>query len=214
MQASFVAENGPKKKQEAHSGPNSDIATSGSNHISKYGVSKKRRKSSTNYLYSPFTRRSSLLSKSMLENETVQCYELPRYRNVWYESEDCLSEDSNRGDEHSHDRSYRFSNGYQDTKLPSFSLSLSESQGFLWNQDLFASTYQQLKAGVNSRMSMSSSHIEGLSSVDNSIEVIDIIIDDEDSGDLQSMAQFETTLVSQIPEKINILERNDTRISD
>ena len=88
----------------------------------------KRRQSSFNSLYSPYTRRRSFLSKTMIENESVQCYKLSTY-----------SANANSLNEN----------------IPSYSISLSESQGFLWNQDLFASSYQQSEAGVHNMMSMS-----------------------------------------------------------
>lgn len=128
---------------------------------------KKRRQSSFNSLYSPFTRRRSFLSKNMIENESVQCYKLSAF--------------SSHG-------------GATNENIPSFSISLSESQGFLWNQDLFASSYQQSEAGVHNMMSMSdgSYYLGGNgrswdnenSQDDNSnsplVDVIDVVVGNDD----------------------------------
>ena len=103
-------------------------STSNTSSTTPIGIQKQRR-SSFKSLYSPMTRRGSFLSKSMLANESLQCYRLPNYR--------------------------RFSSDGNDENLPSYSIALSESQGFLWNQDLFASSYQQSEAGVSSMLSMS-----------------------------------------------------------
>lgn len=101
------------------------------------------------------TRRGSFLSKSMLANESVQCYPLPNYR--------------------------RFSSDGNDENLPSYSITLSESQGFLWNQDLFASSYQQSEAGVSSMLSMSDGSYylndtgSGAFQADSSHSIVDVI---------------------------------------
>lgn len=127
----------------------------------------KRRQSSFNSLYSPYTRRRSFLSKTMIENESVQCYKLSSYSSI----SSSLNEN-----------------------IPSYSISLSESQGFLWNQDLFASSYQQSEAGVHNMMSMSdgSYYLGGsgrsrnneISQDHNSdsplVDVIDVVIGNDD----------------------------------
>jgi hypothetical protein len=75
-----------------------------------------RRSSSFASPSSPWARRRSFLSSSMIKDEKHMVYELHRGR------------------------------VYSDT--PVYSISLRESQGFTWNQDLFASQYQQQSAIV------------------------------------------------------------------
>lgn len=145
----------------------------------------KRRKSSLNSLYSPFTRRRSFLSKNMIENESLQCYELSKY-SVFYndeDSDDGCSDYNNR----------RRNHDYEDNNIPSFSLSLSESQGFVWNQDLFATSYQQSKAGVNSTLSMSFNNRIGRETgfESHSVDVIDIIVNnDEYNSDVDLVTEI------------------------
>lgn len=95
-----------------------------------------------------FTRRKSFLSKTMLENDSFQSYELP--------SHEFLSKDE-----------------YVD--IPTYSLSLKESQGFIWNQDLFASTYQQQRAGISTTSSYDGSN--------SPVKVIDILVEPKDKTD-------------------------------
>ncbi|VEU23652.1 DEKNAAC105055 [Brettanomyces naardenensis] len=109
-----------------------------------------RRKSSFNSSDSPYARRRSFLSKAMLENDTFQTYELSSY--------DC----------------YSTSYGPTYSRIPSFSINLNESQGFIWNQDLFASSYQQVRAGLNPNSFQGDSK---------PVEVIDIIVDSSDEMD-------------------------------
>lgn len=154
-----------------------------SNTSSPIGI-QKRRKSSFNSLYSPYTRRRSFLSKNMIENESVQCYKISSYS-----SQTIYNNNSNNNNYHTIEN------------IPSFSISLSESQGFLWNQDLFASSYQQSEAGVHNMMSMSdgsyylnnndneyqiSSNNTNINSENHNsnsnvfVNVIDVILDKED----------------------------------
>lgn len=77
-----------------------------------------RRRSSFATTTSPWYRRNSFLSNSMIESEDFSVYELPNYFN------NCSS--------------YNI-------------ISLRESQGFVFNQDLFASPYQQLKSLANEK---------------------------------------------------------------
>jgi hypothetical protein len=117
----------------------------------------KKRKSSFHSLYSPYTRRRSFLSKTMIENESLQCYKLSNYSSF----------------------------GSNDENIPTYSISLSESQGFLWNQDLFATSYQQSEAGVDSMMSMSndSYYLDDYDenySRRHAIDVIDIVVNSDD----------------------------------
>lgn len=72
---------------------------------------KQRRASSFTSTSSPWFRRKSFLSASMMSNDKSSIYELSSY-------------------------SY-------DHRVPTFTMSLKESQGFIFNQDLFASQYQQ-----------------------------------------------------------------------
>ncbi|TID29982.1 hypothetical protein CANINC_001493 [Pichia inconspicua] len=138
---------GWKKSYIYPENPNSTITSSGkSNPI---GI-QKRRKSSFNSIHSPYTRRRSFLSRSMLEAESLQCYKLPSY--------DSETEES----------------------IPSFSISLSESQGFIWNQDLFATSYQQARAGVSNSLSMSDGTYLSNSGDGNGVDVIDVILTAED----------------------------------
>lgn len=111
----------------------------------------KRRKSSFNSSSSPYARRRSFLSKSMLENDTFQTYELSSYE---YFSSLGSSASSSR--------------------IPSFSINLSESQGFIWNQDLFASSYQQARAGLKPGSFQSDA---------GPVEVIDINVENDDDDD-------------------------------
>lgn len=78
-----------------------------------------RRASSFSSASSPWARRRSFLSSSMMSNETHLVYEL------------------------SSARAY----GLDTSNVPTYSISLKESQGFSWNQDLFASQFQQ-QSGV------------------------------------------------------------------
>lgn len=136
------------KKSYMHS----DSATqtiAGSGKSNPIGI-QKRRKSSFNSIHSPYTRRRSFLSRSMLEAESLQCYKLPSY--------DSDSEEA----------------------IPSFSISLSESQGFIWNQDLFATTYQQAQAGVSNSLSMSDGSYLNNTNEGNGVDVIDVILTAED----------------------------------
>lgn len=80
----------------------------------------KRRNSSFASTSSPWFRRNSFLSPSMIDSENYSVYECPNYFN-----------DSS-------------SNLYN-------IISLKEYQGFIFNQDLFASPYQQLKSLANER---------------------------------------------------------------
>lgn len=112
----------------------------------------KRRKSSLQSLYSPYTRRRSFLSRAMLENETLQCYKIPTYSLL----------------------------GSNDENIPTFSISLSESQGFIWNQDLFASKLQQSEAGVDSKYSMSNDLDDDNNYAHHSVEVIDVVLTNDD----------------------------------
>ncbi|ONH71784.1 Protein UGX2 [Pichia kudriavzevii] len=118
---------------------------------------KKRRMSSFGCLSSPYTRRSSFLSKAMLENESLQCYKL-----------------------HSHSSFYSAGDSKHEN-LPAFSISLSESQGFIWNQDLFASSYQQSEAGVDKLLSMSDgSFLDDEDTINPIVDVIDVILSPND----------------------------------
>ncbi|CCH41332.1 hypothetical protein BN7_871 [Wickerhamomyces ciferrii] len=85
-------------------------------------ITKERRSSSFASPSSSFARRRSFLSPSMINNETHQSYEL--------------------------NSSIGSSSFYYQNNVPSFSISLKESQGFCWNQDLFASQYQQQSNNV------------------------------------------------------------------
>ncbi|GAV29468.1 hypothetical protein PMKS-002969 [Pichia membranifaciens] len=99
----------------------------------------------------------------MIENESVQCYKLSTYS----------------------------SNGNSlNENIPSYSISLSESQGFLWNQDLFASSYQQSEAGVHNMMSMSDDVIVGNDDYNSDVEIVTEVVkvgnygeDDDDDDD-------------------------------
>ncbi|RLV90566.1 hypothetical protein JA1_004496 [Spathaspora sp. JA1] len=83
----------------------------------------KRRNSSFANTSSPWFRRNSFLSQSMIQNENCSVYESPTY--------------------------------YSDSA--SFSIiSLRECQGFLFNQDLFATPYQQSRSLANERKYRSS----------------------------------------------------------
>lgn len=134
----------------------------------------KRRRSSINSLYSPFTRRRSFLSRNMIENESLQCYKLSSYSSSY---------------------NYINHNDRNNENIPSFSISLSESQGFIWNQDLFASEYQQSENGLGSYMSMSNGSYFGINNTNNAnynnsssndsninsfVNVIDILIENDD----------------------------------
>ncbi|KAG7728428.1 hypothetical protein KL933_001661 [Ogataea haglerorum] len=91
----------------------------------------------------------SFLSKSMLDNDNFQIYELSSSApSACFVSEE---------------------NGSR-ARIPSFSINLTQSQGFIWNQDLFASSYQQVRAGLNPDEFQEGSK---------SVEVVDIILDDD-----------------------------------
>ncbi|CCE78324.1 Piso0_000945 [Millerozyma farinosa CBS 7064] len=90
---------------------NSAVDNTQSNQLSD--TTSNRRRSSFATTTSPWYRRNSFLSHSMIENEDFSVYELPNYFT------DCSS--------------YNI-------------ISLRESQGFVFNQDLFASPYQQSKS--------------------------------------------------------------------
>lgn len=78
----------------------------------------KRRSSSFVSSSSPWFRRNSFLSPTMIQNENFSVYEAPSY--------------------YSESASYNI-------------ISLRECQGFIFNQDLFASPYQQLRALANEK---------------------------------------------------------------
>ncbi|QPG73053.1 hypothetical protein FOA43_000357 [Brettanomyces nanus] len=122
---------------------------------------KKRRKSSFNSSDSPYARRRSFLSKSMLENDNFQTYELSYYAT--------LSPASSSP-----------SGSLRMARIPSFSINLTESQGFIWNQDLFASSYQQARAGLNPNSFQGDSQ---------PVEVIDIVVDSSDEMDDEACAK-------------------------
>lgn len=131
---------------------NSTISMSGNSVKSTPIGIQKRRKSSFSSLYSPYTRRRSFLSRSMIEAESLQCYKLPSYS---YGSD-------------------------SEEPIPSYSISLSESQGFLWNQDLFATSYQQAEAGVSNSLSMSDGTYLTENNDSNGVDVIDVILTADD----------------------------------
>lgn len=138
----------------------------------------KRRKSSFSSLYSPHTRRRSFLSKNMLENESLHCYRLPNYH-------------------------VSSSVGTDESSLPSYSITLSESQGFVWNQDLFASGFQRPEAGAGNVLSMSDgsyywgrTRARGSGSRSGSpttplVDVIDVVLTAEDyHSDVELITEF------------------------
>lgn len=81
------------------------------------GASAIRRSSSFTSSSSPWIRRNSLLSQSMIQNENISVYDSPSFYS---------------------DSSYNI-------------ISLKECQGFIFNQDLFALPYQQLRSLANER---------------------------------------------------------------
>lgn len=140
------------KKPFMHTETGSSAMAGSSLKSTPIGIQKKTRKSSFNSLYSPYTRRRSFLSKNMLEAESLQCYKLPNYS---YDSD-------------------------TEEPIPSFSISLCESQGFLWNQDLFATSYQQAEAGVSSSLSMSDGSYLNDNNDGSGVDVIDVILTADD----------------------------------
>ncbi|KAH3661228.1 hypothetical protein OGAPHI_006635 [Ogataea philodendri] len=117
--------------------------------ISKQPLTSRRRKSSFTTSSSPYARRRSFLSKAMLENDDFQIYELSSFS----PSSCFISVDSPSR-----------------ARIPSFSINLTQSQGFIWNQDLFASSYQQARAGIDP-----DEFQEGSASV----EVVDIVLEED-----------------------------------
>ncbi len=114
-------------------------------------INRKRRKSSFNTADSPYAIRKSFLSKSMLEDDDFQSYELSSYG---------LFGDRNFDSEFS--------------RIPSYSINLTKSQGFIWNQDLFATSYQQRKAGLVP---------SSVESTPDPVKVIDIIVSSDEEED-------------------------------
>ncbi|KAG7895144.1 hypothetical protein KL905_000381 [Ogataea polymorpha] len=136
-----AAGSGPREKQT--------LSFSHRQPISSHSPPSRRRKSSFTTSSSPYARRRSFLSKSMLENDNFQIYELSSSApSACFVSEE---------------------NGSR-ARIPSFSINLTQSQGFIWNQDLFASSYQQVRAGLNPDEFQEGSK---------SVEVVDIILDDD-----------------------------------
>ncbi|KAI5957299.1 hypothetical protein KGF54_000227 [Candida jiufengensis] len=86
----------------------------------------KRRNSSFANSSSPWFRRNSFLSPSMIQNENFSVYE-------------------------SNNNYYSINNNPNGFNSNYSIISLRECQGFLFNQDLFASPYQQVKAKSNER---------------------------------------------------------------
>lgn len=103
-----MSERSPKTKRRTHSKSESE----------------NRRSSFTN-TSSPWFRRNSFLSSSMIHSENISVYESASY--------------------------YSESSGYS-------IISLKESQGFLFNQDLFASPFQQQRTLANERKIRSQSY--------------------------------------------------------
>ncbi|GME83118.1 unnamed protein product [Ambrosiozyma monospora] len=127
-----------------------------------HGLGHHRRRSCFNSSNSPYARRKSFLSQSMLENDDFQSYEVASYE--YY---------TTYGGSDSSSASSSF-NGSRTVRLPSFSLNLTQSQGFIWNQDLFASHYQQHKAGLTTSDESIPSH---------PVEIVDVMLDDDNSSD-------------------------------
>ncbi|CDK24345.1 unnamed protein product [Kuraishia capsulata CBS 1993] len=128
----------------------------------------KRRASSFTSASSPWARRRSFLSTSMMSNEKHSVYEMSSH---YYGAS-----------------SLRSVGG---TSIPCYSMSLRESQGFIWNQDLFASQYQQARALLHqdddsdeedtptASRSYSSSRYSDTSGI-GKVEVVDIVLSDGD----------------------------------
>lgn len=90
---------------------------------------------------SPCAKRDSFLSLAMLNDEKHSVYEVSSY--YMYYNEVVESDDE---DEASNDADEALNRVKKPQRILSFSLSLKESQGFSFNQDLFASEYQQAQA--------------------------------------------------------------------
>lgn len=117
-------------------------------------IQRKRRKSSFNTADSPYAIGKSFLSKSMLEDDNFQSYELSSYSS--YSDRNC---------------------GPEFSRIPSYSINLTKSQGFIWNQDLFVTSFQQRRAGLTP---------SSVESTPEPVKVIDIIVDsDEEEEDVE-----------------------------
>ncbi|ODV87506.1 hypothetical protein CANARDRAFT_6037 [[Candida] arabinofermentans NRRL YB-2248] len=134
-----------------------------------------RKKSVFNTSSSPYARRKSFLSRSMLENDNFQTYEVSSY--------DFPISTSNPTSTLSTSSTFSSARTTLRTRIPSFSINLTQSQGFIWNQDLFASSYQQVRAGLNPDEFLQGSK---------SIEVVDIIVDDDNDEDFITSSCYDS----------------------
>ncbi|ODV95340.1 hypothetical protein PACTADRAFT_50074 [Pachysolen tannophilus NRRL Y-2460] len=172
----------------------------------------KRRASSFTSSSSPWARRKSFLSQSMISNDKSSIYELSSSSMYYFNSS---SSPSSFGSSYSSSQSpcessstnpLSMTNSTHQQRIPSFSMCLRESQGFIFNQDLFASQYQQSRAimqddnqGIilkdlrntnnnsnsygsifgNSARRLATDHGEG-DEEDYGIEVTEVVVDDDD----------------------------------